>query len=677
MKRMARNMLTHSLTHLIQRLLTADRQIRGLVRFRLLGEKDVACLREVALRLSPYRDRLVETWVELYRQTFGAGRFLPEEEARRLFQGEIDNLLSLLDGDSDSYLGRVLMSGEQLADRGVPFDEMILSLQLFEQSCMRWLKESGVGDETYHLQREAIDALSHNRLALLAHTYFYRIIREYHERTLSALPVALCVLEGAQRIRLVNRAFYETFGLEQAEVEGHRIAEVLPIPALLEAVRSSGGGGDALRHLSCEHASPRHGALTLTVTIADFQLEEGDGQRVLLLFEDTTERRRMEQERERLRVQLLQADKLAALGQLVAGIAHELNNPLTSVLGYAQLAAERKGCGEEVRRDLGQIIEGAERAARIVKSLLLFVRAEKPEKRPVGVNGVLESVLDLMADPLRADGMTVHRALIPNESLPKALGDYHQLQQVFLNLIHNACQAMASLKRPGELTVKTECLGGKIRVSIADTGPGIPKADLPRIFDPFFTTKPVGQGTGLGLSVGYGIVQEHGGRIWAESEEGQGATFIVELPVASGVEEVETAPAAAPPVAAAPSYRVLVVDDEPAICWLCYRLFSQMGHQPDLAHSGQEAFRKLEQAGGEGYDLLFLDMKMPGTGGREIYRHLLQRYPRLASRVVFATGDTVSKDTADFLAETGRPALAKPFTLEDLRRVIQRVVVGP
>jgi signal transduction histidine kinase len=239
---------------------------------------------------------------------------------------------------------------------------------------------------------------------------------------------------------------------------------------------------------------------------------------------------------EMTRASLVQSEKLSSLGELVAGVAHELNNPLTTVIGYAELAIKEKGCGEEIRRDLEMINEGARRAAQIVRSLLAFARNDSREKTLVGVNGVLEKVLGLTANQIRLDNIEIRLELAPGSALPMVKAHDRQLQQVFLNLVNNAHQAMASLKRPGILTVKTEHRNGMVLITVADTGPGISKADLTRIFDPFFTTKPVGQGTGLGLSVSYGIVQEHGGKIRAESEEGHGATFVVELPVISSAD---------------------------------------------------------------------------------------------------------------------------------------------
>ncbi len=375
-------------------------------------------------------------------------------------------------------------------------------------------------------------------------------------------------------------------------------------------------------------------------------------------------------------VTLLQSEKLSSLGQLVAGVAHELNNPLTTVVGFAELAMEKASCPEEIRQDLSRIIEGALRSAHIVRNLLTFARTQESQRQPVGLNGVLESVLDLVAYQLRVNNITLRRELAPNMRLPKVLADYHQMQQVFLNLVTNAYQAMASLEQPGVLTVRTEPRGDRIRVMIADTGPGIARADLPRVFDPFFTTKPVGQGTGLGLSVSYGIVRAHRGRIWVESAEGEGATFFVEMPVAAEAEDGIASVAAVSPAEASRSRRVLIVDDEPAIVDVCFQLFRQMGHRVDVAYSGQEALRKCRQSGEQGYDLILLDLKMPEMSGEAIYRQIAREAPQMTDRVLCTTGDTLSRETAAFLVESGRPVLHKPFTMEQFRMAVRQVLEG-
>lgn len=362
--------------------------------------------------------------------------------------------------------------------------------------------------------------------------------------------------------------------------------------------------------------------------------------------------------------QLIQASKLAAIGRLTAGIAHELNNPLTAVLGYAQLlqAAE---LDERVKADLDKIVQGAERTAHIVRNLLTFARQQKPKRHLVNINDVLLSILDLQAYHLKVENIEVVKELA--RDLPPTVADPSQLSQVFLNLISNAQQAMVEAHGGGTLTVRSKLVnGGIIRVEIADDGPGIPLEILERIFDPFFTTKEVGQGTGLGLSICYGIVQEHGGHIWAESEPGQGATFFVELPVIeeSLAEAVASAQTKQPVVK---RKRILIVEDEESIVTLLRRTLEEKGHRVDAVASGEEAFMMLE--GGQ-YDLLISDLKRPGIDGRQLYEHLMATHPELGQRMVFITGDMLSPETQAFLTKVGNPYLSKPFNLASVEEIV-------
>jgi signal transduction histidine kinase len=257
------------------------------------------------------------------------------------------------------------------------------------------------------------------------------------------------------------------------------------------------------------------------------------------------------QAREEAQAQLVQSAKLAAVGSLVAGVAHELNNPLTSILSFAQLL-QRSDLGEDARSDLDKILAEARRATRIVRGLLDFARQRPPERKPIQINEVVASALKLLAYELHMYNIESTTHFSPE--LPLTMADPHQLQQVFVNLIHNACQAMSAAHDRGHLTVVTElgastfssCQSGEtsfIRIIVQDDGPGIPPDVLPRIFDPFFTTRPEGEGTGLGLSICHGIVSEHGGHIWAESEPGipGGTTFFVELPLVSVPPQISTA----------------------------------------------------------------------------------------------------------------------------------------
>ncbi len=249
---------------------------------------------------------------------------------------------------------------------------------------------------------------------------------------------------------------------------------------------------------------------------------------ILGVMRDISERKKAEEERRELEQKAQLASHLASVGELSAGVAHEINNPLTGVIGYAELLMQ-EDVPEHIKNDLEIIRDGAKRVASIVKGLLTFARQSKPERTVVDINEIIEVCLRLRAYELETSNIKVVTNLAPD--LPLTIADAGQLQQVFLNLLINAEMEMKLAHGKGKLIIKAEQLDNTIRISFKDDGPGIAKENLEKIFDPFFTTREVGKGTGLGLSICHGIITEHGGRIWAESKLGKGATFIVELPV--------------------------------------------------------------------------------------------------------------------------------------------------
>jgi signal transduction histidine kinase/ActR/RegA family two-component response regulator len=376
--------------------------------------------------------------------------------------------------------------------------------------------------------------------------------------------------------------------------------------------------------------------------------------------------RRLEEAQSRL----LQSEKLGAIGQLVAGVAHELNNPLTGVLGYAQLLM-RRSHDPETRRALEKIDAEATRCKKIVQNLLTFARKQKTAKALIDVNQAVERALELRAYQLRLDNIEVITDLAPD--LPQTMADFHQLQQAFLNIIVNAHQAMEGGQRRGRLILRSRREGERIVVEIEDNGPGIPAGLRERIFDPFFTTKEVGTGTGLGLSICYGIFQEHGGRIGVESEVGRGTRFILELPIildgtAAASEDAAAAAAREPEPGPGRGLRILVVDDEPSVVEILYRVLGEEGYQIETAASGSAALTRIVK---QRFDLIISDIKMPGMHGAELYARVREIDPLLASRMVFITGDLVSAATRHFLERTGNPCIEKPFVLEDVRRCVR------
>lgn len=314
-------------------------------------------------------------------------------------------------------------------------------------------------------------------------------------------------------------------------------------------------------------------------------------------------------------------------------------------------------------------MNAAQRCHKIVQSLLSFARQHKPERKPVHVHELIEATVEILAYQMRTSNIQVDTRFDPQ--LPKVMADPHQLQQVFLNLINNARQAIEACRPSGWVRVTTESGDDRVRVVLQDNGPGISAENLPKIFNPFFTTKEVGKGTGLGLSLCYGIIQEHGGNISVQSKEGEGVTFVVELPVA--LAPAETAAAQSPAAPAAPATavgqgkKVLVVDDEDSVLNLIREALAPQGYQLDIVPDGETALRQLEE---HDYDLTVCDWRMPGLNGQQVFERLHARDPEAASRLIFVSGDVVNEKTHEFLEREGKVCLTKPFSIGDFRTAV-------
>ncbi len=380
----------------------------------------------------------------------------------------------------------------------------------------------------------------------------------------------------------------------------------------------------------------------------------------------------LRQARQRLdgaKQQLIQAEKLTALGELVAGVAHELNNPLAAIMGYVQLLLARD-IPTDVKRRLETVCTEAERMARIVKNLLTFARKHPPEKRPLGLNGIIEKTLELKAYHFRVNRIEVETDLDP--ALPMTMLDFHQVQQVLINLLNNAEQAMTEKGKGGRLKLRTRAVDGRIEARVTDTGPGIGPDAQPHIFEPFFTTKKEGKGTGLGLSMCYGIMQEHGGGIRFESEPGHGATFILDFPIARPAEA--TATPAGEGAAGKRRLSILVVDHEQSFSDFMVDLLTTLGHRVNTAADVPEALLKIAR---DELDLIISDMNMPRGTGQDIYRAVLENRPPLAQRIVFTSGSGTTQETQRFLQETGIQLVSKPCSIGEIERAIERVTAPP
>jgi PAS domain S-box-containing protein len=368
--------------------------------------------------------------------------------------------------------------------------------------------------------------------------------------------------------------------------------------------------------------------------------------------------------------QLLQSEKMAAVGQLISGVAHELNNPLTAILGYSQLLSSAKYVNEQGADYVDKLYKQARRTHRIVNNLLSFARQQKPERLPVRINQVIEDTLALREYDLRINNIHIHRDLERN--LPLTGADANQLQQVFLNILNNAVDAILERSDRGDIWVRTSQGDHSIVAEFVDSGPGM--QDTHRVFDPFYTTKPVGKGTGLGLSICYGIISEHGGEISVKNSTGLGAAVRVSLPVLPVVSvgiESDVIRAAEVSVAG----KILLVDDEESVLELEREILQSRRIIVLTARSGKEAIEILQR---ESVDMVVTDVKMPGEiAGRALYQWIREQRPALAPRVIFTMSDADDQESRDFFESRGCPNIQKPFEVDAFWRVIQRSLLLP
>ena len=481
------------------------------------------------------------------------------------------------------------------------------------------------------------------------------------EQTVDAFNQAICYVDSQGSVRRANRVFAELIKLPVTALPGRPWLTLLP-PAWVDPITKL--------------FTPEGAATPVEVRAGDrillaTAIPTGEPGAAILLFEEVTEKRRLQD-------QLLQSEKMSAIGQLIAGVAHDLNNPLASVVGFSDLLGEAADVPPRLAEPLAVIRQEAERASAIVRNLLSFARRQEGERQLQSIRPILESTHLLLKNQLMAARIELTLTFEPG--LPEVEVHANQIKQVFVNIINNAAQAITSTRDQtgggGKIDIVTRCEPDGLSVNISDNGPGIPGAVAQRVFEPFFSTKSEGEGTGLGLSICLGIVKEHGGNITVDpggAVSGRGATFTVELPTGvhaalsplpQGTASVQT------PVERVERLRVLVVDDEPHILHYMQATLESWGHEVVLARDGSQA---LKLALMQPFDLIICDLRMPRLGGREMFQTLSRMHPAVADRIIFATGDTVRGDTLRFLEELGRPFLQKPFKLDALRRVLAGV----
>ncbi len=395
-----------------------------------------------------------------------------------------------------------------------------------------------------------------------------------------------------------------------------------------------------------------------------------DNNEVLALIRDITDLKQAEKEAQELRDRAEMSSRLAAVGEMASGIAHEINNPLTGVIGFSELLA-REDLPPETLQHVRYILEGSQRVKSIVKRMLTFARQHKPFKTKTGINGLIDNTLDMRKYVLETANIEVVKKYDPG--LPWVTVDPGQIQQVFLNIIINAEHAMRKASDGGTLTITTGIINGNIGISFKDDGPGMPEEIISRLFNPFFTTKDPGEGTGLGLSLSRSIILDHGGEIEVDSKPGKGSNFTVKLPLLQNESPVESKqPETVYNLKPGTTAKVLVVDDEFGVRELINKILTNKGHEVTQAASSYAA---LEQFEGNNFDVVLIDVRMPGMSGKELYEIIVEKKPDIEERIIFISGDTSDKITQNFLKEKQQKFITKPFDEAELLQKINEVII--
>lgn len=393
---------------------------------------------------------------------------------------------------------------------------------------------------------------------------------------------------------------------------------------------------------------------------------DGNVEYVVCMTRDITEEKSMQEK-------LLHAGKLSALSSLVSGVAHEINNPLSTILGFSELSLMRDKNDPRLKDDLIEIQIAAKRVHKIVKGFLSFSRRQTIQKEMQDMNALLEEMLSVIKYDFKLNNIAVEMDF--SESLPSFYGDKQQLHQVFVNLLTNAKHAVEEGGGERKISVQTLFDSGEIKVCVKDTGSGIPEKNRARLFEPFFTTKEVGKGTGLGLSISHGIIAQHGGSIFLADEDGWSTVFCVKLPADAVIEEEAACPEdGAQARGADGNYAselskkvVLVVDDEEQIRMMLREWLVGLGCHVELAEDGEKAIRKIEDGD---FDCIICDMRMPNVTGEDVFLFLEEKFPHLTQRILFATGDVVNGRTHAFLEGKNCRYVEKPFVFGEFMRKV-------
>ena len=628
-------------------------------------------------------DRIVDQvakYAGRFLQADGAIVVLADDEAGRMLRvvgatGTLESLIGQVTDDPESTLVRFAMLRERIEVAqgvGTPSVNLIGELTV-RSAAVAPLRSQGVtmgalavadrqGGPFTTEDLWLLSTVATNASVVLANSRLYEMVRrskEEWETTFNALAEGIAVVGPGDAVLRANRALAILAETPESDLVGRSFGEVLlgtseVVAALIEAAHR---GEPTIPVVARLERSER----VLRLTAAPLAGRAGPGP-VVMLVEDVTDQRRME-------AQLIQNDKMASIGQLVSGVAHELNNPLTSIAGLTELLLERELHPDFPREHLRVIHDQAERAGRIVRNLLTFARKGLPEKSPVDLNDVAVRTSLLIVYELQLHGIEMEQMLSAEPVV--VLGDRYELQQVLLNLITNSVQAVSGLPpgRPRSITVATARAGGEAVLRVRDSGPGVPPQHASYLFTPFFTTKAPGQGTGLGLSLSYGLVKSHGGVLSYLPPLDGGAEFRIVLPLHDA--PAETAELEPPPARPQESRRVLVVDADPGVHRLVNALLAPESGEVESVRPGEQGRRLV---GDRTYDLIIADARMTAGASELFVDALVAASPSAVDRLVLTyVGQTEPPDPLP-----DRPVLRarKPFNLRDLHALASQVLAS-
>jgi len=477
----------------------------------------------------------------------------------------------------------------------------------------------------------------------------------------------------------INPAAEATFGYSHEEAVGREIGSLI-VPEHMRAEHSNGMA--RYKATRAPHVLGRRVEMDalckdgriIPVELAITEVNLPSGRLFTANLRDLSSARAAAAEIERQRDALYQNEKLSAIGSLLAGIAHELNNPLSIVLGQAGLLRGEIEAGvqtQEAAERAAKIETAAQRCARVIRSFLAIARQRKAEKRAVAIAPLLNASIELVLYGLKSSGIVVERDYAID--LPEAFADPDQVQNVVVNLLVNAMQALDQREGPRRIRISAFEADGMLTIAVADNGPGIPATIAQRIFDPFFTTKPEGMGTGIGLSISRGLAEAQGGALTLR-DTAEGAAFELTLPLATaaiseGLDDANAGSAGAHVGERTPT--AIVVDDEIEIAMLMAESLRRAGYHCEVASSGRDAQAIISEKAGD-FDAVVCDLRMPDIDGQALFRWIGAHHPSLVERTVFVTGDSLGPAAGRFLAESRRPVLEKPFSAEDLVRLVTR-----